>query len=229
MHTATLRSGLRERNKLEKVRRIKQAASELFIEKGFDDATTREIAARADVGMGTLFLYADNKRDLLFLIANDELAAIIDKAVGAFRTDKSVLKSLIGAFAPIYTYFGTQPALSRITLREMTFYDSGRQAKRFHASRERLIGLLTRIIEAGQGRGDITRAERAEFIGWIAFCIYQVELRRWLTSEKPDLTSGIKRLERALKLYLAGAGTSKPGHVAGNHPGKRRRQITPVT
>ena len=67
------------------------------------------------------------------------------------------------------------------------------------------------------------------FIGWIAFCIYQVELRRWLTSENPDLTSGIKRLERALKLYLAGAGTSKPGHVAGNHPGKRRRQITPVS
>ena len=63
--------GLRERNKLDKLRRIKKAARELFIARGFDDTTTREIAARAGVGMGTVFLYADNKRDLLFLTAND--------------------------------------------------------------------------------------------------------------------------------------------------------------
>ncbi len=45
----------------------------MFIAKGFDDTTTREIAQRASVGIGTLFIYADNKRDLLFLVANDEL------------------------------------------------------------------------------------------------------------------------------------------------------------
>ena len=39
-------SGLRERNKLDKLRRIKEAASELFVRKGFDDTTTREIASR---------------------------------------------------------------------------------------------------------------------------------------------------------------------------------------
>ena len=34
-------SGLRERNKLDKLRRIKEAAAELFVRKGFDDTTTR--------------------------------------------------------------------------------------------------------------------------------------------------------------------------------------------
>ena len=40
-------SGLRERNKLDKLRRIKEAASELFIRKGYDDTTTREIGDQA--------------------------------------------------------------------------------------------------------------------------------------------------------------------------------------
>ena len=66
----------RERNKLDKLRRIKAAARELFLEQGYDNATTREIARRADVGLGTLFSYASDKRDLLFLIYNDMQEAL---------------------------------------------------------------------------------------------------------------------------------------------------------
>ena len=79
--------GQRERNKLDKLRRIKDAARELFIEKGFDDTMTREIAIRAGVGLGTIFIYAANKRDLLFLIVNDELENIAKEA-GASVSEK---------------------------------------------------------------------------------------------------------------------------------------------
>ena len=88
----------------------------------------------------------------------------------------------------------------------MTFYDSGRQALRFQATREQVILLLTDIIKAGQERGTIKRGEDPSLVAWVAFCIYQVELRRWLTSDKPALQPGLKRLEKALKLLLAGAG-----------------------
>ena len=47
--------GQRERNKRDKLLRIKNAARELFVSKGYDDTTTREIAIRAGVGMGTVF------------------------------------------------------------------------------------------------------------------------------------------------------------------------------
>ncbi len=68
--------GQREKNKLEKLQRIREAARELFVQKGFDETTTREIAVRAGVGIGTVFIYAENKRDLLFLVANDDLEAV---------------------------------------------------------------------------------------------------------------------------------------------------------
>ncbi len=42
----------RERNKLEKRDRIRQAAWELFISQGFDSTTTRQVATRAGVAAG---------------------------------------------------------------------------------------------------------------------------------------------------------------------------------
>src|SRR5450759_965171 len=81
--------GQRERNNIDKLRRIKDAARELFIAKGFDDTTTREIAIRAGVGLGTVFVYAANKRDLLFLIVNDELENITKEAEASISEQAS--------------------------------------------------------------------------------------------------------------------------------------------
>jgi hypothetical protein len=44
----------------------------------------------------------------------------------------------------------------------------------------------------------------------VAFCIFQVELRRWLMSKNPVLSSGMKSLERALRLLMTGLDTT-PG------------------
>ncbi|HTZ02181.1 MAG TPA: helix-turn-helix domain-containing protein, partial [Xanthobacteraceae bacterium] len=55
--------GRREANKLDKVDRIKRAVRELFTTVGYDEATTRQIAKRAGVALGTVFTYATTKRD----------------------------------------------------------------------------------------------------------------------------------------------------------------------
>jgi AcrR family transcriptional regulator len=196
--------GQRERNKIDKLRRIKAAARELFLSKGFDDATTREIASRAGVGIGTIFIYADNKRDLLFLVANDELEKATDAAEKGIRDDASCLQNLLTFFRHHYAFFARQPALSRLMLREMTFYDSGRQAARFQATRERVIRLVERIVQAGLDRGLIKADEEPTRIAWVAFCIYQVELRQWLMTGKLDLEDGMARLQRSLRLFMQG-------------------------
>src|SRR5215471_19796129 len=87
--------GLRERNKIDKLRRITEAARELFIAKGFDDTTTREIAVRAGVGLGTIFVYAENKRDLLFLIVNEELETVTADAETSIEANVSFIDNLL--------------------------------------------------------------------------------------------------------------------------------------
>src|SRR5215471_20423679 len=125
------RAGKRELNKQDKLRRIAGAARKLFIANGYDEASTRQIAVKAGVALGTLFLYAANKRDLLFLVVNDELEDVAAKAAVAIRSDVTLMQNLIAALRPLYEFFGKQPGLSRLTLREMMFYESGLQAARF--------------------------------------------------------------------------------------------------
>jgi AcrR family transcriptional regulator len=201
--------GQRERNKLDKLRRIKEAARELFVAKGFDDTTTREIAVRAGVGIGTIFVYAENKRDLLFLIVNEELEKIEQQAEDAVDDQASLLDNLLRVSRAHYKFFAQQPALSRLALREMVFYEAGSQARRFQRTRERLIDLLGRLIATAMAQNTIAAREEPRFIGWAIFCVFQVELRRWLSDDHPNLQQGLRSLERALRLVITGLAPTK--------------------
>ena len=210
--------GLRERNKIDKLRRITEAARELFIAKGFDDTTTREIAVRAGVGLGTIFVYAENKRDLLFLIVNEELEAVAADAEASIVRGQSFIDNLLQVAARHYRFFGRQPALSRLVLREMAFYDSGAQAGRFQKTRERLISLFGSVVALAVEQGSLSSEETTHFVGWTIFCIFQVELRRWLAEDQPNLRKGLEALTRALTLFARGLNPDKSALAAGLRP-----------
>ena len=196
--------GQRERNKLDKLRRIKDAARELFVAKGFDDTTTREIAIRAGVGIGTIFVYAQNKRDLLFLIANEELEKVTERAEASVQASASLMQNLLSVAGLHYAFFAQQPALSRLVLREMVFYETGAQAGRFQRTRERLITLFGHGVELALAQRAIASPEPPHFVGWTIFAVFQVELRRWLSVDEPELGAGLKALERALRVVITG-------------------------
>jgi AcrR family transcriptional regulator len=220
--------GLRERNKIDKLRRITEAARELFVAKGFDDTTTREIAVRAGVGLGTVFVYAENKRDLLFLIVNEELEAVAEGAEASIDCDQTFLDSVLQVAARHYTFFGRQPALSRLVLREMAFYDSGAQAGRFQKTRERLISLFGDIVALALERGSLSSPETPQFVGWTIFCIFQVELRRWLSEDRPNLRQGMDALTRALTLFAAGLKPNENALAVRKRAGGRSRKRPPA-
>jgi AcrR family transcriptional regulator len=224
--------GLRERNKRDKLKRIKEAARALFIAKGFDDTTTREIALRAGVGLGTVFVYAENKRDLLFLIINDQLDEVTQAARAAIDPTASLIDNILTIAKLHYQFWGEQPALSRYVLREMIFYESGAQAGRFQNTRQQLIELLGRTVELARAQNDIATEESPQFIGWTIFCIFQVESRRWLSSDKLDLDAGLKTLERALVLFVNGLKPTSKAlkrriDLAGNANGSRQPKSPP--
>ena len=196
--------GLRERNKLDKLRRIKDAASDLFVQKGFDDTTTRAIASRAGVGLGTVFVYAPTKRDLLFMIVNEDLQEVVQSAAGMVKPIGSMLDNLLRVFRAHYRYFGQRPALSRLALREMIFYAAGPEATKFLKTRERLIGLISEIVEFAIEQKEISPQEDPKTIAWIIFSIYQIEIRHWLSTDELDIKRGIAFLRRQLVLLMNG-------------------------
>jgi hypothetical protein len=58
----------------------------------------------------------------------------------------------------------------------------------------------------------------------VAFCIFQVELRRWLTSKDPDLHNGMAELQRALQLFMRGLTPTSGALRVAERPRRARRQ-----
>lgn len=221
-HAHEMSLGQRERNKRDKLQRIKNAAYELFISKGYDETTTREIAVRAGVGMGTVFTYADNKRDLLFLIANEDLERTTQRAEAHLSPNASLMTNLMAIFRDHYEYFAQQPELSRLMLREMLFYDSGQQANRFRTTREKVISLICASVQFAEQSRLIKALEDPRLVGWVLFCIYQVELRSWLSNGNLDLQSGLEHLRKALEVSLVGIAPEQSALKIS--PAKKRRR-----
>lgn len=196
--------GLREWNKLDKLQRIKRAAKDLFTERGFDRATTRDIARRAKVGLGTLFNYADDKRDLVFLIHIEDLDRITDLAFGALDSRAPFLDQLVTALAFFYRAFGSNPTLSRILLQELTFYSRGRLALDFQRSRERTLGFIERLVAQAQREGRLRADARPDRIALSIFFLYAGAVRWWIAGARPSTRSGVRSLRKLLELHLSG-------------------------
>jgi len=60
---------------------ILEAAAAVFAEKGYQRATIKEIAARSGVAPGTIYLYFENKRDLLLAIADGLIGQAVNQTL----------------------------------------------------------------------------------------------------------------------------------------------------
>ena len=196
--------GLRERRKLQTRERIRVAAAELFTRHGYGAATMRQIAQRAHVGLGTLFNYAGDKRDLVFLIFNEELNAMTDIALAAPRASDPLLDQLMAVFRVHYRWLGAKPALARILLQELTFYSSGKQAATFLGIRKRLIDGIEALVERAQREEKIASRESPALIARHIFFVYSASLRWWIAAPAPHPERGIADLRRLLRLQFEG-------------------------
>jgi AcrR family transcriptional regulator len=205
--------GLRERGKRERRRRIQMAARREFMEKGYDAATTRDIAALAEVGIGTLFTYAKDKRELLMMIVNDDLddvSKVAEQAIEANKAfNKPLLEQVIAFYKPRYDYWAAHPALGRPIVREIMDVAGatdlpGPETVRFYARRRRMVTALQKIVMGCQLSGQATKAASARLIASLFLTIYLTEVRRWLNQETPDVNEGLARFRELVDLAIRG-------------------------
>jgi len=123
MAVATQPLGRRERNKQAKLERITAVASELFAAHGVDEVTTQQIADAADIGTGTLFLYAKTKGELLLLVQNAHYAAALERGRVAAAGANTALDAVVALLAPVVACNRVQVDNGRTYLREMVFGD----------------------------------------------------------------------------------------------------------
>lgn len=143
------RVGRRERNKQEKLARIVGAARRLFSERGFAETTTQQIAEAADIGTGTLFLYARSKEDLLVMVFSDEMLETARAAFASVDGAAPLLDQLMQVFSSMLAYHERDPDLARILLKEVMFPDGvGRTADISELLEVIFAGLADLVVRA---------------------------------------------------------------------------------
>jgi len=194
--------GRRERNKLEKRQRIREATRELFSAQGFEATTVRQIAERAEVGLGTLFNYARDKRDLTFLLFNDDLSRLADDALAGSARKTGLFEQVMAVWEPHYRYFARDPVLCRILLRDMYFYEEGPEARRFHATETRLRRHLLMLVATAQRARQVTRSASAGDIALLLFSVFEGSVRYWMHQASPVAEEGLAVLRRLVRMQL---------------------------
>ena len=78
----------------DKYYRIIQAATKMFARKGFYKTRISEIAMEAQVADGTVYIYFDNKDDILISLFEEQMKVVIDNMVGQISKEGDPVKKL---------------------------------------------------------------------------------------------------------------------------------------
>lgn len=160
--------GRRERNKQDKLERITAAASELFATQGVDEVTTQQIADKADIGAGTLFLYAKTKGELLLLVQNTHYASALAAGRAAAGKTPGTLDAVLAIVRPIVECNRVQVDNGRTYLREMVFGDA---SEPHHAEALRIVAETELAVAAILGRDEAVDDARAATLAQVVSSI----------------------------------------------------------
>lgn len=130
---------------------IQHAARELFASHGYDETTIAEIARAAGVAVGTVYLYFENKHDLLVDVCvalNEDIARVIQSPAILTLPLREVPRAMVEAIF----------RSSREHMRFMTYYQveaqSPAETQRLRANNQQIADALgtyfRRLIEQGE-------------------------------------------------------------------------------
>lgn len=176
-------------------RRLKAAALGLFAEKGYDRTSIDEIARRADVAVGGVYLHFRSKRQLLLALMDDlvDVLSNVNLTVAPGSRPRELIRSLVrGAFQRDLQFVGAYRAWQEAVLSEPDL--AGRDAAFRRWTQARLVVLFERLQEMPGARRDVdvrTLGRVMDRFFWVLLSdlvgLKRAEARRWLDAAA-DLT-----------------------------------------
>lgn len=145
------------RRKDDRPAEIISAAYEVFAEKGFAAAKLDEIAARAGVSKGALYLYFETKQDIFAAVVKDAVGpniGAIEQAVLAFPGSfAELVRMMMGRVALLATSSPIGKVIKLVVAESGNFPEV---ARIWHDDViARALGLLAKLVAQAQERGEV--------------------------------------------------------------------------
>ncbi len=150
-----------ERRKEDRAPEILEAALACFAEKGFAAARMDDIAARAHITKGTIYLYFQNKEELFKALARQSIGAQLSDVaarVDAYEGDTPALLRFVLATAGQFAATSDRVVLPKLMLAEANKFPELAEFWRREVI-EQGVGLFKTIIARGQSRGEFRAIE----------------------------------------------------------------------
>lgn len=162
-----------------------EAALSLFVEKGFAATHVEEVAARAGVSKGTLFVYFPSKEELFKAVVQENASRHLEQAfqeVTQFQgTSAELLRELLRRW---WTQYGATPAagLTKLMMSEAANFP---ELARYYLDEvvRPSNELMRRVLQRGIDRGEFRPVDTAVVVRLIAAPLLQ--LVTWLHSVGP--------------------------------------------
>lgn len=180
-------ASLRARQKAKRHSLIFHAATGLFSEVGYEQASIEAIAERAEVSIGTIYNYYKNKGDILLSIVATEgerMVEIGSEIIGDSHGDpKETLQRLIDAYVEHPLEF-----MSRDSWRQalsLSILQPKSQFGEQYAETERLLGnLLAEYFVTLASRGKVKGTKNPAALGHILFSTISVMFEAFIITDE---------------------------------------------
>jgi AcrR family transcriptional regulator len=165
-------TSLRERKKADKEKRILEAATRLFREQGYDHARMEHIADMAEVSVGTLYNYYENKGDILMATVNMEVTEVLDAGDAIVEDPPADVEQAVNRLVDQYydhSLFYLSKEMWRAAMAISIQQPDTPLSKAYTELDQRLSAQMVRLIETLQARRLVCVSVSARTVGEVLF------------------------------------------------------------
>lgn len=187
----------------EKRSRIIDASIEVFAEKGFRGARISDIAKKAGVADGTIYLYFRNKEDVLLVIFEEKMEEILHALQEGLLGIEDPTEQLHSFARTHFQLLRDNPALAQVFQVEL------RQSHRFLRDYrpEKLwqyLQVIEDIVQRGQERG-VLRGDIDPFLAkWSFFGALDELSIQWVLARKRERFNLDQAAQQVVEIFVSG-------------------------
>lgn len=197
--------GLREKQKTHRHDRILAAATRLFREQGYEAVKMGAIAAAAEVSIGTIYNYYQNKGDLLVAIVSLEVGEVLKGGEGVIADPPGSAETAVDALIGVYIEHSLH-YLTKEMWRQAMAISTVQPASPFGVTYSSLDVALARqtcaLLEKLQALGILSGEADVQSLGEVIFNNTNMNFAVFVKAEEMEVEELLRLLRRHHRAIL---------------------------
>ena len=158
----------------EKRKRILDAATTEFAEYGFENTSIQQIAKKAEISVGSVYKYFENKEELFSMVVKESLSSLEELLLHHSSSDEDIIVKAEKVLKELLKFSRKHPQLIKLYCAITT--GNNTEFSRMLAQRVESISakVYTEVIESAQKSGDVRKDVDPKFFAFLLDNIFMM-------------------------------------------------------